>query len=147
MSFDGGEKQWKCVAPVSFQRVSSIVRDIGEPCLYQSPLKVVSAVRISALLFLFWSSICVLQAMHLLKLIKHMLSWITGWFCWTLRWGDLDEYFLSCFVVIWNNKSCLWYWVCMICFFLLLIYVLRRKWSLLYVESCLSYHLFNLELS
>ncbi|XP_042028259.1 small G protein signaling modulator 1-like isoform X1 [Salvia splendens] len=42
MSFDGGERQWKCVAPVSFQRVSSIVRDIGEPCLYQSPLKVVS---------------------------------------------------------------------------------------------------------
>lgn len=40
MSFDGGVKQWKCVAPVSFQRVSSIVRDIGEPCLYQSPLKI-----------------------------------------------------------------------------------------------------------
>lgn len=52
MSFDGGVKQWKCVAPVSFQRVSSIVRDIGEPCLYQSPLKVVTTVRISALFVL-----------------------------------------------------------------------------------------------
>ncbi|KAH6833423.1 Ypt/Rab-GAP domain of gyp1p superfamily protein [Perilla frutescens var. hirtella] len=71
MSFDAGEKQWKCVAPVSFQRVGSIVRDIGEPCLYQSPLKVVLAVRISALFFLshfrsisnvaeFWSSVFML---------------------------------------------------------------------------------------
>lgn len=53
MSFDGDEKQWKCVkgGPVNFQRVSSIVRDIGEPCLHQSPIKVVSAVRISALFF------------------------------------------------------------------------------------------------
>ncbi|KAL3641595.1 hypothetical protein CASFOL_012410 [Castilleja foliolosa] len=41
MSFDANEKQWKCVkgGPVNFQRVSSIVRDIGEPCLHQSPIK------------------------------------------------------------------------------------------------------------
>ncbi|KAI3470166.1 hypothetical protein Pfo_026829 [Paulownia fortunei] len=45
MSFDGDEKQWKCGkgGPVNFQRVSSIVRDIGEPCLHQSPIKVVIA--------------------------------------------------------------------------------------------------------
>ncbi|CAA0833280.1 Ypt/Rab-GAP domain of gyp1p superfamily protein [Striga hermonthica] len=42
MSFDAEEKQWKCVkgGTVNFQRVSSIVRDIGEPCLYQSPIKI-----------------------------------------------------------------------------------------------------------
>ncbi|XP_011091618.1 small G protein signaling modulator 1 isoform X2 [Sesamum indicum] len=42
MSFDGVEKQWKCAmgGPVNFQKVSSIVRDIGEPCLHQSPIKV-----------------------------------------------------------------------------------------------------------
>ncbi|KAL8479484.1 hypothetical protein ACS0TY_026400 [Phlomoides rotata] len=42
MSFDGDGKQWKCVkaGPVSFQKVSSIVRDIGEPCLHQSPIKI-----------------------------------------------------------------------------------------------------------
>ncbi|KAL6528079.1 hypothetical protein OROHE_015029 [Orobanche hederae] len=41
MSFDANGKQWKCVkgGPVNFQRVSSIVRDIGEPCLHQSPIK------------------------------------------------------------------------------------------------------------
>ncbi|KAK4425018.1 TBC1 domain family member 16 [Sesamum alatum] len=46
MSFDGVEKQWKCAmgGPVNFQKVSSIVRDIGEPCLHQSPIKVVIAV-------------------------------------------------------------------------------------------------------
>ncbi|XP_051133373.1 uncharacterized protein LOC127253019 isoform X1 [Andrographis paniculata] len=47
MSFDGAEKQWKCVkgGPVNFHKVSSIVRDIGEPCLHQSPMKVVSAIN------------------------------------------------------------------------------------------------------
>ncbi|XP_051133376.1 uncharacterized protein LOC127253019 isoform X2 [Andrographis paniculata] len=42
MSFDGAEKQWKCVkgGPVNFHKVSSIVRDIGEPCLHQSPMKI-----------------------------------------------------------------------------------------------------------
>ncbi|KAL0456375.1 UNVERIFIED_CONTAM: hypothetical protein Slati_0976700 [Sesamum latifolium] len=48
MSFDGAEKQWKCAmgmgGPVNFQKVSSIVRDIGEPCLHQSPIQVVIAV-------------------------------------------------------------------------------------------------------
>ncbi|KAL6532113.1 hypothetical protein OROGR_014083 [Orobanche gracilis] len=41
MSFDADVKQWKCVkgGPVNFQKVSSIVRDIGEPCLHQSPIK------------------------------------------------------------------------------------------------------------
>nr|GLL47762.1 small G protein signaling modulator 1-like [Ipomoea trifida] len=42
MSFDRGGKQWKCGkgGTVNFQRVSSIVRDIGEPCLHQSPIKI-----------------------------------------------------------------------------------------------------------
>ncbi|KAL3506787.1 hypothetical protein ACH5RR_032169 [Cinchona calisaya] len=47
MSFDGDIKQWKCVkgSAVNLQRVSSIVRDIGEPCLHQSPIKVVIAIN------------------------------------------------------------------------------------------------------
>ncbi|EEF28308.1 conserved hypothetical protein [Ricinus communis] len=43
MSCGGGEeKQWSCGKPgaVNLQRVGSIVRDIGEPCLAQSPIKV-----------------------------------------------------------------------------------------------------------
>ncbi|KAL3835083.1 hypothetical protein ACJIZ3_009819 [Penstemon smallii] len=46
MSFDEDEKQWKCVkgGAVNLQKVSSIVRDIGEPCLHQSPIKVVIAI-------------------------------------------------------------------------------------------------------
>ncbi|KAK9138705.1 hypothetical protein Sjap_009299 [Stephania japonica] len=41
MSFDGEEKQWSCgkAGAVNLQIVSSIVRDIGEPCLHQSPTK------------------------------------------------------------------------------------------------------------
>ncbi|GAV73533.1 RabGAP-TBC domain-containing protein [Cephalotus follicularis] len=40
------EKQWNCGKPgtVNLQRVGSMVRDIGEPCLSQSPIKVVIAV-------------------------------------------------------------------------------------------------------
>ncbi|KAJ7947471.1 Ypt/Rab-GAP domain of gyp1p superfamily protein, putative isoform 1 [Quillaja saponaria] len=36
------EKQWSCgkAGTVNFQKVSSIVRDIGDPCLSQSPMKV-----------------------------------------------------------------------------------------------------------
>lgn len=51
MSFDGDIKQWKCGkgGPVNLQRVSSIVRDIGELCVHQSPIKVVIAVRLSNL--------------------------------------------------------------------------------------------------
>lgn len=47
MSFDGDDKQWICGKgrTVNLQKVSSIVRDIGEPCLHQSPIKVVIAVR------------------------------------------------------------------------------------------------------
>ncbi|XP_073026030.1 rab GTPase-activating protein 22-like isoform X1 [Primulina eburnea] len=46
MSFFGDEKQWKCVkgGAVNLQRVSSIVRDIGEPCLHQTQIKVVIAI-------------------------------------------------------------------------------------------------------
>ncbi|KAL2506249.1 Ypt/Rab-GAP domain of gyp1p superfamily protein [Abeliophyllum distichum] len=46
MSFDGDDKQWKCGkgGAVNFHKVSSIVRDIGEPCLHQSPIKVVIAI-------------------------------------------------------------------------------------------------------
>lgn len=46
MSFDGDNKQWICGKgrTVNLQKVSSIVRDIGEPCLHQSPIKVVIAI-------------------------------------------------------------------------------------------------------
>ncbi|XP_059632934.1 uncharacterized protein LOC132275451 isoform X2 [Cornus florida] len=42
MSFDGDDKQWICgkAGTVNLQLVSSIVRDIGEPCLHQSPIKI-----------------------------------------------------------------------------------------------------------
>ncbi|KAF1859496.1 hypothetical protein Lal_00010080 [Lupinus albus] len=41
------EKQWSCgkTATVNLQKVSSIVRDIGDPCLSQSPIKVVITVN------------------------------------------------------------------------------------------------------
>lgn len=41
------EKQWKCgkaIAVANLQRVGTMVRDIGEPCLSQSPIKVVITV-------------------------------------------------------------------------------------------------------
>lgn len=43
MSFDGHNRQWKCGTggAVNLQKVSSIVRDFGEPCLRQSPIKIV----------------------------------------------------------------------------------------------------------
>ncbi|KAJ8755518.1 hypothetical protein K2173_019316 [Erythroxylum novogranatense] len=48
MSSGGGgeEKQWSCGKSgiASLQRMSSMVRDIGEPCLSQSPIKVIIAV-------------------------------------------------------------------------------------------------------
>ncbi|KAI8012501.1 TBC1 domain family member 15 [Camellia lanceoleosa] len=42
MSFDEDNKQWICgkAGTVSLHRVSCIVRDIGEPCLHQSPIKI-----------------------------------------------------------------------------------------------------------
>lgn len=45
----GEDKQWSCGkgGNVNFQKVSSIVRDIGDPCLSQSPVKVVITVRLS----------------------------------------------------------------------------------------------------
>ncbi|XP_073119309.1 uncharacterized protein [Henckelia pumila] len=57
MSFFGDEKQWKCGkgGAVNLQRVSSIVRDIGEPCLHQPQIKVVIAVR-NLSSSLFWIS-------------------------------------------------------------------------------------------
>lgn len=47
MSFDRDHKQWICGTggTVNLQRVTSIVRDIGEPCLHQSPIKVVVAIN------------------------------------------------------------------------------------------------------
>ncbi|KAI3503948.1 hypothetical protein L1887_32463 [Cichorium endivia] len=47
MSFDGDHKQWICgkSGTVNLQRVGSIVRDIGEPCLHQSPIKVVVTIN------------------------------------------------------------------------------------------------------
>ncbi|KAF2321994.1 hypothetical protein GH714_005303 [Hevea brasiliensis] len=46
MSSGEDEKQWSCgkAGAVNLQKVGSIVRDIGEPCLSQSPIKVVIAV-------------------------------------------------------------------------------------------------------
>lgn len=48
----GGEagKQWTCAkaGAASLQKVGLIVRDIGEPCLSQSPIKVVITVRLSS---------------------------------------------------------------------------------------------------
>lgn len=40
-------KQWICgkVGTVNLQRVSSMVRDIGEPCLHQPHIKVVTTVK------------------------------------------------------------------------------------------------------
>ncbi|CAN0858000.1 Rab GTPase-activating protein 22 [Linum grandiflorum] len=42
MSCNREEKQWSCGKPraVNLQRVTSMVREIGEPCLSQSPIKV-----------------------------------------------------------------------------------------------------------
>ncbi|KAK9287652.1 hypothetical protein L1049_016089 [Liquidambar formosana] len=47
MSCNGEDKQWSCgkSGAVNLQRMTTIVRDIGEqPCLHQSPIKVVIAV-------------------------------------------------------------------------------------------------------
>jgi hypothetical protein len=49
------EKQWKCgkaIAVANLQRVRTMVRDIGEPCLSQSPIKVVILVRHYCLSFI-----------------------------------------------------------------------------------------------
>ncbi|CAN1731880.1 hypothetical protein LINPERHAP1_LOCUS1373 [Linum perenne] len=42
MSCNREAKQWSCGKPraVNLQRVTSMVREIGEPCLSQSPIKV-----------------------------------------------------------------------------------------------------------
>ncbi|XP_027164158.1 small G protein signaling modulator 1-like isoform X3 [Coffea eugenioides] len=47
MSFDRDIRQWKCgkAGVVNLQKVSSIVRDIGEPCLHQSSIKVVITIN------------------------------------------------------------------------------------------------------
>ncbi|KAK1430487.1 hypothetical protein QVD17_13257 [Tagetes erecta] len=44
MSFDGDQKLWTCgkSGTVNLHRVGSIVRDIGEPCLHQSPIKAIT---------------------------------------------------------------------------------------------------------
>lgn len=50
----GGEgKQWSCgkAGVVSLQKVGSLVRDLSEPCLSQSPIQVVVTVRSSLLTF------------------------------------------------------------------------------------------------
>ncbi|XP_057471768.1 LOW QUALITY PROTEIN: uncharacterized protein LOC130760459 [Actinidia eriantha] len=46
MSFDEDNRQWICgkVRTVNLQRVGSIVRDIGEPCLHQPHIKVIIAI-------------------------------------------------------------------------------------------------------
>ncbi|KAK9725143.1 hypothetical protein RND81_05G125000 [Saponaria officinalis] len=46
MSVDCIDKQWGCGAPgANLQRVSSMVCDIGDPCLHPSPIKLVVAVN------------------------------------------------------------------------------------------------------
>lgn len=42
MSVDGEDTRWMCGSSgvVNLHRVSSMVREIGEPCLYHSPAKV-----------------------------------------------------------------------------------------------------------
>ncbi|CBI29559.3 unnamed protein product, partial [Vitis vinifera] len=42
MSYEKEDKQWSCgkASSMNLQKVSAIVRDIGEPCLHQSPIKV-----------------------------------------------------------------------------------------------------------
>lgn len=49
MSCGGRKKHWKCGKPktVNLHKVGSMVRDFGDPCLAQSPIKVVLAVRIT----------------------------------------------------------------------------------------------------
>ena len=50
------EKQWKCVKAISvvnLQRVGTMVKDMREPCLSQSPIKVVVTVRLTAQTFYF----------------------------------------------------------------------------------------------
>lgn len=46
MSFDRDAQQWNCVkgGVVNLQKVSAIVRDMGEPCLQQTPMKVAIAI-------------------------------------------------------------------------------------------------------
>ena len=48
MSYEKEDKQWSCgkASSMNLQKVSAIVRDIGEPCLHQSPIKVVITVRL-----------------------------------------------------------------------------------------------------
>lgn len=42
------EKQWNCgkAGAINFRKLSSIVRDIGDPCLSHLPVKVVVTVRL-----------------------------------------------------------------------------------------------------
>lgn len=51
MSVDRDAQQWNCVkgGVVNFQKVSAIVRDMGEPCLQQTPIKVAITVRLPKL--------------------------------------------------------------------------------------------------
>ena len=62
MSFDRDIRQWKCgkAGVVNLQKVSSIVRDIGEPCLHQSSIKVVITVRFLNLSYFSFSLFCLL---------------------------------------------------------------------------------------
>lgn len=49
MYCSGEKKQWSCgkAGTVNFQKVGSLMRDIGDPCLSYSPVKVVISVRLS----------------------------------------------------------------------------------------------------
>nr|GEU69960.1 hypothetical protein [Tanacetum cinerariifolium] len=47
MSFDGDGKQWMYgkTSTVNLHRISSILRNIGELCVHQSPIKVVATIN------------------------------------------------------------------------------------------------------
>ncbi|XP_071685990.1 rab GTPase-activating protein 22-like isoform X2 [Rutidosis leptorrhynchoides] len=68
MSFDGDHKQWMC-GKVNLQRVSSMVRDIREPCLHQSPIKINKMLKPEKWLTTFDSSGKVFGFQKALKLI------------------------------------------------------------------------------
>lgn len=66
------EKQWSCgkAGTVNLQRVGSMVREMGEPCLSQSPIKVSIAVRYSNQLIHLWRSVLSLLALFFYTIIN-----------------------------------------------------------------------------
>lgn len=91
-------KQWICgkVGTVNLHRVSSIVRDIGEPCLHQSHIKVVTTVRtLKNLLLLVRRYIILEQCQHLLVLIITYCDFDNG----GESWNTISSGFKYCYQV------------------------------------------------